>query len=190
MKTFSCLTALALLSPTFFAACGNPSSGPTCAQVCDKMHECDAQEDLVECNSMCASFSDVMRAGAYKALGECYMEQTCDFLEQNNDYCFGQAMSEGDLAPVDALFARICAKAVPCSDEQDYTEQDCIDELTGASGGSDDMYYSMGMFKASVLDCVADCIETTGCEALLEKGTTPCFSTCGLDFLFAEEDVE
>lgn len=190
MKTLSCLTALALVSLFVFAACGEPSSGPTCAQVCDKMNECDPEEDLVECNSMCASFSDVMRASAYEALGDCYMEQTCDFLNQNGDYCFGQAMDEGDIAPVEALFERICEKAVSCAIEPGYTVQACLDEFTGANGGSDDMYISMAMFKPSVLDCVGDCIEAASCDALAEDGITTCFGTCGLDFMLSEEDIE
>ncbi|MDY0063243.1 MAG: hypothetical protein RBU45_25780 [Myxococcota bacterium] len=97
-------------------------------------------------------------------------------------------MAEGDIAPVEALFTRICEKAVSCSDEPGYTVQACLEEFTGANGGSDDMYTSMAMFKPSVLDCVGDCIEGKSCDALTEEeGLWDCFSACGLDFMFSED---
>jgi len=187
MKTF--LFLMTLVSLTFFAACGESSSGPSCAEVCDKMVECQIESDLTECTSMCDAFRDAMRPAAYQALGDCYMEQTCAFLQENDDYCFGQAMNEGDLAAVDRLFDRMCAKIVPCVDNPEYTEQACIDELTGAGEGSDDMYYSLSLLKASALDCLGDCVEATTCADLGdEEWFTTCSSSCGLGFMVEGSD--
>ncbi len=187
MRTFACLSALALLSMTLFAACGDDSSGPTCGEVCAKMVECGEEQDVAECTSMCDDFSAVMRSSAYEALGDCYMENSCDFLDQNSDYCFGQAAAKGDIGPVEDLFERMCTKMVSCGDNPDYTVQDCLDEFSGANGGSDDMYASMALFKASVLDCVGDCMEAADCAALFEDGMTDCFSSCGLAFMMSDD---
>ncbi|MBW2700974.1 MAG: hypothetical protein JRF33_09160 [Deltaproteobacteria bacterium] len=178
MKRFFILSLLALFSLGLAVACGGGSSGPSCEDVCTKVSECDSTEDYNECLSMCDMFKEVMRDEAYQALGDCTMEQTCAFMEENGDYCFEAAMAEGSLTAARSLIERICTTMAACDTTGNYTQQQCVDDMT--SGENDDLDSAMSIFKDSVLDCVADCVENESCTDLAEGSAQDCMTTCGL----------
>lgn len=182
MKQTLILLVLAILTLGLSVACSSGDSGPSCDEVCSKMQECAPEENYTECVSSCDAFDAVMRGEVYETMGNCFMDQTCEFLEENGDYCYEAAIAAGDLSTSRSLVERICAKAVSCAPEGTYTQQQCVDDMTGAGEGSDDLYYTLAMFKDSVLDCIGDCMEELSCSEL-EEGTEGCMSDCGLSFL-------
>ena len=190
MKRLIVGLGFAALTLSLTVACSSGSSGPSCEDVCGKMQECDPEENYTECVATCDEFSGVMRYGVYEALGNCYMNETCVFLEDNADYCYEAAMAQGSLAASRSLVERMCETMAPCVPDGNYTQQDCVDDLTGASEeSSDDMYYTMSMFTDAVLDCIGDCVEESSCADLMENGAEDCMGDCGLDFIMSGEDV-
>ncbi len=186
MKTIVSLSLIALLSLSLAVACSSGSSGPSCEDVCNKMVECDPLENYTECVSSCDEFEDVMRDGAYEALGNCYMDNTCVFLEANGEYCLEAAIAQGSLPASLSLIEQICTKFVSC-DTGAYTQQQCIDDMTGADEGID-MYHYMSMFSDSVLDCIGTCVDGADCGALADDGPMICFDECGLGFIEGSDD--
>ena len=182
MKRFFILSLLALFSLGLAVACGGGSSGPSCEDVCTKVNECDSTEDYSECLTMCDMLKDVMRDDVYETLGDCTMEQTCSFMEENGDYCFEAAMAEGSLPAARSLVERMCVAIAACDTTGNYTQQQCVDDMTGVGEGSDDLYYSMSMFKDSVLDCVGKCVEDESCDDLANGSAEDCMTNCGLGF--------
>ena len=189
MKIIISLSLTAILSLGLAVACSSGSSGPSCEDVCNKMVECDPLENYTECVGSCGDFEGVMRDGVYEALGDCFMENTCEFLEANDEYCFEAAMAKGSLPAALSLIEQICTKFVSCDTQGAYTQQQCIDDMTGAGEGSDDMYYVMSMFSDSVLDCIGTCVEGTDCGALAENDPEACFDECGLGFMVSSDDI-
>jgi hypothetical protein len=160
------------------AGCGG-SSGPSCADVCAKMTECDPENDAVECNDMCGQFKQVMRSTAYRALGDCYMDSSCATIIANEDICMAAAIAKVPAGAVDRFVNGLCTKMVECDGSGTLTQQACITDLQ--SSGSD-MLEMIGIFSDSVLDCVVNCADQIDC-AQLEDGMDDCFPQCGLDFL-------
>ena len=184
MKKAILLASLSMLILGLAAACSSGDSGPSCEDVCSKMQECDTGENYTECLSTCDQFDDVMRSEVYETMGNCFMDQTCEFLQDDEEYCYEAAIAAGDLAASRSMVERMCDKIVSCV--EGYTQQDCVDDQTGAGEGSDDMYYTLAMFKDSVLDCIGDCMEELSC-AELEEGGESCLSDCGLNFMMGDD---
>ena len=174
MKTFISLSLLAFLSLGLTVACSSGSSGPTCDEVCAKMVECEIESNSAECLSMCAIFKDAWRDDVYAELGDCFMENTCEVLNQDEDLCFAQAEAKGSIAAAKALYEDLCAKWVECEDT--WTQEQCVQEM---EDDHSDGYLAIGMFTDSVLNCMSDCVDGLTCaEALDGPSMGDCAEGC------------
>ena len=177
MKTILGMSLLAIFSLGLMVACGG-SSGPSCEDVCNKMVECEQEDNLTECLSQCALYKDAMRSDVYAELGDCFMENTCETLTAGGDMCFEQAMALGSTTAGAALVEDLCVKYVECDETETLTQEDCVSQM---AAGGDDALAAIGMFKDSVLDCFVGCVNGLTCaEAMDDNSMDACSQECGL----------
>ncbi|MBW2700973.1 MAG: hypothetical protein JRF33_09155 [Deltaproteobacteria bacterium] len=180
MKTILGMSLLAIFSLGLMVACGG-SSGPSCEDVCNKMVECEQDDNVTECLNQCAIFKDALRSEVYAELGDCFMENTCETLnaEENGDMCFEQAMTLGSTTAGEALVDDLCVKYVECDETETLTQEDCVSQMT--AGGGEDALAAIGMFKDSVLDCFVGCVNDLTCaETMDDNNMDACSQDCGL----------
>lgn len=177
MKIFAILTlSIAPVLTLGLYACGS-SDGPSCADVCAKMTECNP-DNAEGCDTQCPKMKEIMRSSVYRALGDCYMDTDCDTLNQNNDVCMIKAMAEIPDGVVDDFIGKLCDKMVSCSDG--LTKEQCITTMKKEGGDSMQM---AGMFADSVLNCVTDCVAGKDCSAIeSESAVDDCMTQCGMSF--------
>ncbi len=179
MKTILGMSLLAIFSLSLIVACGG-SSDPSCEDVCNKMIECEKESNLTECLSECALFKDALRSDVYAELGDCFMENTCETLnaDENGDMCYKQAMTLGSTTAGAALVDDLCVKYVECDDSGTLTQEDCVSQFIAGQEGA---IAQIGMFKDSVLDCFVDCINGLTCEEVADDNNMDaCSQDCGL----------
>jgi hypothetical protein len=175
MKTIlSCLLMLSMTSLGSFACSGD--SGPGCTTVCEKMVTCAIESSQAECESECNEIKPVMRSSVWSALGDCFMDNSCEVLSQSGDYCFGIAMSAIPAGAGAGVISDMCDRMVTCDDTGTLTKESCLADMQGAG---DDSMEMLGMFTDSTLNCVGNCIGGVDC-AEVQDAFSICSPQCGL----------
>ena len=179
MKKNISLSLLAFFSLSLNVACGEGSSVPSCEDLCNKWVECGEDENkLPKCLSDCSTFfENVLRDEVFAELANCTMELSCEASQEETNVCLSRAWAKGSTAAAMGMMEKVCTKDVECDDTNTITQESCVSEMETR----DDLLAAFGVFKDSVLDCFADCINDLTCvEAKNSTIVNNCQNTCGI----------
>ncbi len=167
------------------AACSDDDSGSgidyakECSEVCQKEHQCDAQQDEASCESDCMNSAPHMLDGFVTATIDCIMSHTCDELDNGACDQAGLSACTTDIRPMLEVF---CAKQVGCEGGLQSDIDTCVEQ-----GLADDDNEMFKCFKASALDDLAQCIDGLACDEIDDRADDCLESALGIRFETVEE---
>lgn len=177
MKTIPIVLS-SLLGFGSLAACGGDGDATVpCAEVCDKLVECDPAEDRTDCMDECAQLRDMLRGDVFDSMGRCMLDLPCESTEEQQQQCMEDAFAEAPEHASDRVLEAMCDRAVECAEGQ-MTEEECLEQARQEAG--EQLAY-MNAFKDAVLSCLTNCIQDLSCaEVQSEEGFDSCAEQCGI----------